>query len=87
MDDAKYIAAYGHWEKSIPFSKPGAYAEAQEALVTAASPEHSPRVEEMAYMSDQAVCACGWKSDAFFDGANYALRQWREHVMEVIGDD
>ena len=37
-------------------------------------------------MNDQVVCACGWKSEVFFDGAEYAMFDWRKHVTAVSGD-
>ncbi len=87
MNDAKFVAAYAAWQKEIPFSHPGKYRTAARELTEFASPEHTPRVEEISYMSDQCRCACGWHSDKFWDGADYALKQWREHVMEEIEGD
>lgn len=86
MKDAEFFAAYVAWQSSIPFSEPGEYRAARVRLIEAATPEHVPRIEEVSYMSDQCICACGWKSNRFFDGAEYAEREWRDHVYNLIID-
>ena len=87
MNDAGYAAAYAAWQRSIPFSEPGAYRAARARLIETAAPEHVPTVEEVSYMSDQCTCSCGWKSNKFFDGAEYAEGEWRDHVYAVITDE
>ena len=31
-------------------------------------------------MLDQIICSCGWKSKTYFDGREYAMMEWRQHV-------
>lgn len=45
--------------------------------------KHKVVVREVSYMIDQAFCACGWESDRFYDGAEYAHQQWKKHLQEV----
>lgn len=33
-------------------------------------------------MLDQIICSCGWESDTFFDGAEYAHSEWKRHVKQ-----
>ena len=45
---------------------------------------HIGRVEEVDYMIDQAFCSCGWSSPGYFDGREYATRNWIDHVEPLI---
>lgn len=33
-------------------------------------------------MLDQAVCGCGWKSKPYYDGQEWAYREWQRRVAE-----
>lgn len=36
-------------------------------------------------MSDQYKCSCGWESRSFWDGVEYAFKQWvEEHANQII---
>ena len=47
--------------------------------------EHTVTVKEVSYMIDQAFCTCGWTSDRFWDGPEYAMNQWQDHVRKATG--
>lgn len=32
------------------------------------------------WMLDQWVCSCGWESEPYFDGAEYAEADWKKHA-------
>lgn len=49
----------------------------------AALPEHSYKNEGVT-MDDTFVCACGWKSETFWDGAEWAYDDWRKHVESML---
>ena len=34
-------------------------------------------------MLDQIICSCGWESETFFDGAEYAHSEWKRHVASL----
>lgn len=34
---------------------------------------------------DQYGCSCGWRSRTYYDGAEYAIQDWRRHVQEETG--
>lgn len=51
----------------------------------APKPEHDIVENAGFMMSDQAVCACGWKSHSFWDGWEYAVDEWYEHVAREVG--
>ncbi len=54
------------------------------ALCKAAKPEHvGKNVRPGAF--DRIVCSCGWQSESFFDGAEYAWGKWLEHVADKMG--
>lgn len=44
--------------------------------------KHEVRVKEVSYMVDQAFCSCGWESSRYFDGAEYAHDEWKNHVSK-----
>lgn len=52
----------------------------QEAAFKAA---HVGRHVETPGLLDSFECSCGWKSDGFFDGAEYARSQWKKHVASA----
>ena len=33
-------------------------------------------------MVDSYSCSCGWKSQPYFDGAEFALEEWKKHKKE-----
>ncbi len=33
------------------------------------------------------TCSCGWESGAHWDGIDFALDEWKEHVLEKYGLD
>lgn len=41
---------------------------------------HKPTYFSFGPMIDGVRCSCGWKSPPFFDGYEYAMHEWREHV-------
>jgi hypothetical protein len=43
---------------------------------------HEPTVKEVAHMTDQCFCSCGWKSARYFDGAEYAMDEWERHAEQ-----
>jgi len=55
-----------------------------EGMTAAAKPEH---VGEYASerSCDLVKCSCGWKSQGYWDGAEYAWDEWREHVADEMG--
>jgi len=34
-------------------------------------------------ISDWVECSCGWKSQQYWDGMEYALDEWKLHQAEV----
>ena len=42
-------------------------------------------------MSEYYVCSCGWESNAFWDGIDFAMEEWRRHVLKeydcIEGED
>lgn len=48
---------------------------------------HKYSYEGRGYMCDGAACSCGWKSESFFDGAEYAEHFWREHAKAAHEKD
>lgn len=53
------------------------------ALAEAASPEHAYKIVG-ATMDDTCECACGWKSQTYWDGADYAYSDWQTHLKTVL---
>lgn len=33
-------------------------------------------------MLDQIRCVCGWESNTYFDGDDYAYAEWKKHVKD-----
>jgi hypothetical protein len=33
-------------------------------------------------MLDQIICSCGWESQTYFDGQEYAHSEWKKHVTQ-----
>lgn len=50
----------------------------------AAQPEHAYACKGVT-MDDTFECACGWKSETFWDGREYAYADWRKHLESVLG--
>lgn len=46
----------------------------------AASPEHTFTIEGVT-MDDTLVCACGWKSETYWDGQEWAYEEWLKHLV------
>ena len=53
------------------------------ALVAAASPEHAFKIVGVT-LDDTCVCACGWESPPYWDGAEYAYNNWKAHLKTVV---
>jgi len=45
---------------------------------------HIPKYQSAGYMCDEYVCSCGWKSQGYFDGSEYAWDEWVRHVTPYI---
>lgn len=41
---------------------------------------HHGKYEQAGYMIDRWICSCGWKSQPYLDGAEYAQDEWKRHV-------
>lgn len=41
--------------------------------------KHQGKYVEEPGLIDTYVCSCGWKSKPYFDGEEYARRDWRKH--------
>jgi hypothetical protein len=52
-------------------------------LKMAAAPEHSFTIEGVT-MDDTLMCACGWKSETYWDGSEYAFDDWRKHIESTL---
>lgn len=48
------------------------------------SPKHSPSYRGTT-MDDSYSCSCGWESNIFWDGADFARHEWRRHVLNEYG--
>lgn len=35
-------------------------------------------------MSDNFVCSCGWKSNGYWDGAEWAWDEWEKHAKQIL---
>jgi hypothetical protein len=70
-------------KKSWPLSSE-VHNKAWRGLRRNAAPEHVAK-NIGTYMCDQMECCCGWKSKSFFDGAGWAMDEWREHVADEMG--
>lgn len=51
----------------------------------AAKPEHDILENGGEGMTDQLLCACGWKSKRYWDGWEFAVDEWYQHVAGVMG--
>lgn len=67
-----------------PPRPPGEYSNLWKQLHMAAGPEHVGKCVGVT-MDDQVVCCCGWESRTFWDGAEWAWDEWREHVADEMG--
>lgn len=48
--------------------------------------EEPHRIQSIGHgVLDEYVCSCGWKSHGYYDGAEYAIADWRVHVENVTG--
>lgn len=36
------------------------------------------------YMCDQYICSCGWQSNKFWDGAEFAEDEWIKHAEKAL---
>jgi len=46
--------------------------------------QHKGQYCSAGYMSDRWACSCGWESDPFFDGAEYARAEFDKHRLATI---
>lgn len=53
-------------------------------IQTAAKPEHAFTIEGVT-MDDTLVCACGWKSQTYWDGDDLAYSDWLKHLEGLLG--
>lgn len=56
-----------------------------ERMKTTAAPQHVGNGAEVSYMSDQVACCCGWKSEKYWDGLEFAWEDWIRHVAGEFG--
>ncbi len=45
--------------------------------------EHKAKMTEDGPMIDVCKCSCGWESKPYFDGAEYAYRDWQKHAAKA----
>lgn len=45
---------------------------------------HTPRYVGASYMLDSYECQCGWRSNNYFDGIEYAWSDWKRHAAEIV---
>lgn len=48
---------------------------------------HEGRYKSAGYMLDQWVCSCGWESEPYFDGEEYAREDWEKHKQQIQKDN
>lgn len=90
MKTFDFVVAYEEWRKAIPFTPETRddYLRIKDALIVSASPEHDFEIcVDKAGFTDWVECACGWKSQRFWDGIEFAEQEWRDHVMKDISDE
>lgn len=46
--------------------------------------EHSPSYKGIS-MDDSYSCSCGWESNIFWDGSDFAMHEWRRHILNEYG--
>ena len=44
--------------------------------------EHVGKYKSGGGMVDQWECICGWESEPYFDGVEYAEREFKKHVKD-----
>ncbi|TSC59678.1 MAG: hypothetical protein LiPW15_698 [Parcubacteria group bacterium LiPW_15] len=84
MNVKEFREALEQFLKNIPYSNGEKYRQAWNAINAAAAPEHVPTMTSDG-MNDQMECSCGWKSRGYWDGADYAEKEWRDHVADDMG--
>ena len=52
-------------------------------VIIAAGPEHA-YTNEGVTLDDTFVCACGWKSETYWDGSDFAYADWRKHLQSIL---
>mgnify|MGYP001592758324 CR=1 FL=1 len=35
-------------------------------------------------MCDDYTCSCGWKSNGYWDGAEWAWAEWEKHAKQIL---
>ena len=60
-------------------------AELRKRMRERALPEHAIGGGEVSYMTDQVICRCGWESNKYWDGWDFAIGEWYDHVYEAAG--
>ena len=43
--------------------------------------EHTQKIKESSTI-DTCICSCGWESNSYWDGAEYAYNEWVEHIKK-----
>lgn len=61
------------------------YTRLRETMETSAAPEHVIDWAPSGGFIDQIICSCGWKGPGHWDGADYELIAWREHIAGAMG--
>ena len=46
--------------------------------------EHAVSWLDVGGMLDQCQCSCGWTSDTYFDGREYAFAEYQRHVRQSL---
>lgn len=42
--------------------------------------DHVGSYREAGWLLDQWVCSCGWESEVYYDGYEFAKEEWEKHV-------
>lgn len=43
--------------------------------------KHKAKYVESAGLLDEFECSCGWKSKVYYDGADFAYAEWKQHAQ------
>lgn len=87
MNESGFVAKFREYEEITPALSHTTGKRVQqliEGMMEDAKPEHALKVDEVGYMVDQAFCKCGWESNKYMDGREYARGEWQKHVFAHI---
>ena len=84
MNAAAFREAYEYGSSNMPFTKGVQSRRYWNVLKEAAAPEHVGD-NIGTWMSDQVRCSCGWESPGYWDLAEAAWSDWRQHVADEMG--